>query len=456
MEELVQTLQLRVALDQRGGEGLQLGDGSLESPDLGLKALRWDSGGLLVKNRQRPGRCERTSILELCRGQQRTWQVLSSSARLACSACRAAFCSLNLTATSLSFWRCVKWSDSIAARSASSCSCLEKSAALSISLHAGRGTRRGPDGQPDTTAARAMRAARVPLLPQPPPPPPPGRLRSADALLQLGRKLVRVHDLVDAGPHEDGHGALPELQRGHGLFDVLDGVRHAHHQGRLGVAPQRLLQQPRELRVPEGDVRVGVVGGAGVDAHAQRREGEVDGLGLVLTLALCEAGRRCASDKVLCARLPRSDGASPPPSPEALFLSRSDPARSTRYSFPTFIVRTSVDARSCRARRFSTVMMTAACERELWALRRVKAYVRFRSPTCSSCMHSCRGGKGCVSHHVDMMPVKNTQLPALRALICMLLTATSCTPASTTWPRSSSRSCRLSLAGFRRSWICSQ
>ena len=57
--------------------------------------------------------------------------------------------------------------------------------------------------------------------------------------------------LVDLGPVGDVFGPLSVVQRAQSLLQVAGGRRHGGDDGRLGAAAQRVLQQPRQLGLPE-------------------------------------------------------------------------------------------------------------------------------------------------------------------------------------------------------------
>mmetsp|Transcript_21686 Transcript_21686/g.56513 ORF Transcript_21686/g.56513 Transcript_21686/m.56513 type:complete len:273 (+) Transcript_21686:318-1136(+) len=96
---------------------------------------------------------------------------------------------------------------------------------------------------------------------------------------------AELHVLVDHGVRLHAHRARAKLHRLLRLLCVLAHIRNCKHQAGLRIAPQGLLQKPGEFGVSERHVRRRGVG-ACVDAHAQLREGEVDGLGLTLALPL--------------------------------------------------------------------------------------------------------------------------------------------------------------------------
>mmetsp|Transcript_11118 Transcript_11118/g.15312 ORF Transcript_11118/g.15312 Transcript_11118/m.15312 type:complete len:273 (-) Transcript_11118:522-1340(-) len=145
-----------------------------------------------------------------------------------------------------------------------------------------------------------------------------GRARRRDGL-QLQQRLLQLADLlpghrqglhqllVVSGPVDVGGGVaaylagpLPELEGGDGLRHMLLGCGHCeHHQG-LGIAPQRVLQQPGELGVPVGHVSCpgrGVLGAQGSDDVAQRTQGLVDVAGFGEPHP---AGRRLAHRLAAC------------------------------------------------------------------------------------------------------------------------------------------------------------
>mmetsp|Transcript_44211 Transcript_44211/g.74456 ORF Transcript_44211/g.74456 Transcript_44211/m.74456 type:complete len:385 (-) Transcript_44211:205-1359(-) len=106
--------------------------------------------------------------------------------------------------------------------------------------------------------------------------------------LQLLRQGLVVGAYVDFRVLLDLHRALPELDGAGGFLCVGGGRRHRYHDGGLAVARQGVLQEPRQLRIPEGHVWARWVR-KGVHHAAQHQQRRVDALGLVEALT-CVAG----------------------------------------------------------------------------------------------------------------------------------------------------------------------
>mmetsp|Transcript_31943 Transcript_31943/g.95398 ORF Transcript_31943/g.95398 Transcript_31943/m.95398 type:complete len:222 (-) Transcript_31943:1226-1891(-) len=84
-----------------------------------------------------------------------------------------------------------------------------------------------------------------------------------------------VNALVDDRAVPYTHGSATKREALQRLLSMQLRVCDAHHQRCLGVAAQRLLQQPRELGVSKR--HVAAICGPCADAHAQRGQALVDG-----------------------------------------------------------------------------------------------------------------------------------------------------------------------------------